>query len=1059
MDVKGKWFMRLAGTVLAGYAAVMGYSLMAEESSSFALMKDGKPNCSIVVDPNGARSARFGACELQWHIKRMTGADIPIVTAPEPQTQGFLIYVGDSPALKAVEGFSSESFKSQEYVVSVKPGRIVLAGKDSDDKGAFTYNMDDPLKMTGIPDLWVSNGSLYAVYDFLERSCGVRWFNQTESGTFIPDTENLSVPCGELRRTPAFIYRNACYSARPNSHDSYNQYVALWKSDAPEYKEWDSMAYSGLRGKYTDDRQYTNARGNLAHLYLLRSRCGGERIDCNHSFYGYYDRFWEQNPKRPGVFEGSRPEYFAQGYDPKAQPPNLCYTNQALIKQVAKDAADYYDGKKSGQELSISWCPKLPNPFPLEPMDCTGYCKCDNCAKFLKAKERTGDSDYWFTFVNNVSKELKKTHPDASLITLAYSTHSKLPSFELEPNINVQYCFGANRMPYGTFEYESGLAGLAEWAKEKKISGRQLGLWLYYCYPLEGARNGGFNCFPAFFAHTIAKQMKLFQNYGIYGMFHCGYGQEVEAYVTFRLMNDPSLDIDTLLEEYFMRMYGKAAEPMRQMYLEMEKIYCDPLLRPKERVGGPALNWGCLGTSERMEKWGGLLAEADKLADTGVVRQRLALFRKGTWDYMKEGLAKYLKSRTSKTTTSFGVCCPFVLGEAPNGDLKKVDWRDTQEFDGFNGGLKDDGDISLRKISGKMAHDGKWLYLALAEDAPGGKPSPGDTWEILLPDRQSDTSYNLFIDSSGKITGRTVKYGGIPQEWREHGASALTKAVDNHRETLLALPIPVERLDKNGALFMNCRRNHATGEDSPVWVATGGDFESGKTGVFIYFDKAPVVQSAAAPSKKPIMDWDFSGTGRIARDRSSHGNDGIIVGTVNRVNNGVEFTDGDQYVEAASLKGRLPEKYTLSFWLMYPKANHAGGMPILSLESFRVLFVAVPYQKILINWKDSGGKVVGRGPTGVELTPRIWHMLTLVNDGDNVVVYENGRSRISFKSNELPFPGPDAVLRFGGEPKNPAWKTFLGTLRHIQLYDRSLPPEEVLSKYQAEFPEYRANPK
>ena len=464
MDAKGKWFMRMVGTVLIGCITLMLGNLAAGESPSVILTKDGKADCSIVVDPNGAKSARFGASELQWHIKKMTGAEIPIVSAPESQAKGYLIYVGDSPALKSAEGFSTADFKAQEYIVSVKPGRIILAGKDSDDKGAFTYNMDDPAKIAGIPDLWKSNGSLYAVYDFLERHCEVRWFNQTESGTFIPNIKNLSIVCGELRRMPAFIYRNACYPSNPKSSDSYNHYISLWKSDTPQYKEWDAMAYPSLHGKYADDKQYTNARGNLTALYLLRNRCGGERMDCNHSFYGYYDRFWEKNPKKPEVFEGSRPEYFAKGYDPKSLPPNLCYTNPALIKQVAKDAVEYYDGKKTGQELSIFYCPTLPNPFPVEPMDGGGFCKCDNFAKLIKTQEERGragiHSDYFFNFVNEVCKELRKTHPDKSVITLAYMTHAGVPSFKLDPAVNVQYCFTSNRLPYD-ISYESQLATLA----------------------------------------------------------------------------------------------------------------------------------------------------------------------------------------------------------------------------------------------------------------------------------------------------------------------------------------------------------------------------------------------------------------------------------------------------------------------------------------------------------------------------------------------------------------------------------------------------------------------
>ena len=73
---------------------------------------------------------------------------------------------------------------------------------------------------------------------------------------------------------------------------------------------------------------------------------------------------------------------FAKGYEGK--PDQLCYTSRELIEQLAQDARDYYDGKKTGAELGIFWQPRLPNPFPVEPMDNSFFCKCPECQKFFK---------------------------------------------------------------------------------------------------------------------------------------------------------------------------------------------------------------------------------------------------------------------------------------------------------------------------------------------------------------------------------------------------------------------------------------------------------------------------------------------------------------------------------------------------------------------------------------------------------------------------------------------------------------------------------------------------
>ena len=43
------------------------------------------------------------------------------------------------------------------------------------------------------PGIWDEQGTMYAVYDFLERYCNVRWFTPTEFGTDCPRQATLTV--------------------------------------------------------------------------------------------------------------------------------------------------------------------------------------------------------------------------------------------------------------------------------------------------------------------------------------------------------------------------------------------------------------------------------------------------------------------------------------------------------------------------------------------------------------------------------------------------------------------------------------------------------------------------------------------------------------------------------------------------------------------------------------------------------------------------------------------------------------------------------------------------
>jgi len=817
----------LTGAVVA-LCAVTGLAQNKESTmNDLAIVKDGKPMASIIVAAEPTSSAALAAEELRSFVKKITGAELPLVT-DTAKADGIKIYVGENPDLEKL-GVATADFRTQEYVVKILPDTIILAGKDSDKRGKLAYDLDDPLKMSGLPDRWDSNGTLYAVYDFLEKYCGVRFFNQTEFGTVLPETKTLRVKTGDIRRRPAFSYRDVPGGGIGDnpSASRYDSYVGLW-NDGKELAEWDAMAYPSLHKKYPNQAQYEGAGRNILRLYLLRNRAGGDINRCNHSFYGFYDRFWAKNPKCPDKFVEKRVDYFAKGYDASAIPPQLCYTDEGLVKQIAQDAAEYYDGKKTGVELGIFWNPRLPNLFPVEPMDNSAFCKCPKCQALIK-EGKGEDSYYFFKFVDAVAKELKKTHPDRKIMALAYGSHARLPSFQLDPSVAVQYCMTSNRSPFGEY-YESQLKELQVWAKEKKESGRDFYMWLYYCWPVETAQNGKYHCFPGFFAHAIGDQMKKFHEYGVEGFFHCGYGQEVEAYVTFRLMDDPSLDVDQLLEEYFRQLYGKAADPMKLMYLEMEKTYCDQALRPKERLSGPELNWGCLGTPERMEKWGGLLAEADKSADTDAVKQRLALFRKGTWDYMTAGLNRYLIRKKTPIPTVRAMEIP-----AAGGIPEKADWTKAAELGGtwFDRG---GGNPSARKFSGKVCHDDKYLYLEVTDNCDSGKlvtssdVYPFDDWEVFiarqraLPYRQYavSPSANLKASSHGEVNWRM----NVPMD------DTRVKAVSDRSRpdawtVRMAFPLDSmlsEKVGKGDKIYMNILRVSSpeitgSGFGIDTWVA------------------------------------------------------------------------------------------------------------------------------------------------------------------------------------------------------------------------------------------------
>lgn len=746
----------MSRTVMAGIGTMaasvfLGGASAAVGAGAVELVESGTPKAVIVLAASPTRVAEFAALELQHHIRLTTGATLPVVKADRLPERTWIL-VGAHPEAERM-GVDPSALAFEEYVVRfVAPAGVILAGRDCPDTGDIVYDMADLASAKGWPGFWDERGTLHAVYDFLERFCGVLWLNQTELGTVVAVSDTLEVSGRDLRRAPAFRYRDAL-AALGDSPQRYDEYVNLWPWYAPELDEWAAAAYPSLREQYPNDQRFLAARGNMARLFCLRRRNGGEICRCNHSLYGYYDRFWEKSPGRPELFVGRRPGMFAKGYEGK--PPQLCYTSPELIQQVAQDARDYYDGKSSGAEQGIFWRPALPNLFPVEPMDNSSFCTCARCQAFF-GEDTAGKglyskgthSGYFFNFVNEVAKELGTTHPGRKVVTLAYMTHAYLPDFAMEPNVAVQFCFTANRAPYSP-NYAHEMDILRAWAE--KGGERPLYLWLYYTFPRERAVNGKYRCFPGFFAHTIEDQFRLFRRYGVLGMFHCGYGQEVEAYVTFKMMDDPSLDVDDLLDQYFNGLYGRAARPLKKLYLEIEKTFSDPKLRPKERVSGPELNWGCLGTEERMDRYGKLVARARELASTERERGNLGLFEKAVWQYMVAGREQYT-TRMSAPIPS--LTAPRVA--AAGGDTSRVQWQHAADMGGTwfqRGGDKP----SPRRFGGRLAHDGGFLYIELSDPCDTSKLEtssmvfPFDDWEVFLAGQRAVPYRQYAVSPTGLL--------------------------------------------------------------------------------------------------------------------------------------------------------------------------------------------------------------------------------------------------------------------------------------------------------------------
>ncbi|MGL6226559.1 MAG: DUF4838 domain-containing protein [Thermoguttaceae bacterium] len=593
---------------------------------------DPSDSLIIVTAEKPSPAAQLSALELQNYLGKMTGKTIAIVPDSE-QVRGKFISVGDTKLSRAA-GYDPAQLKRFEYVLDIRNDQIYLLGQDDSetkDGTEYDYNKVNGLegeKKIVFPGLYERKETTRAAYDLLER-LGVRFYGPRFDNVLWDVKENLTLPNGVTKREPFLKYTNGFVWTTP-----LNTFPYGYKSEHDATQD--------------------------VRLFNLRLRAGGIPWYINHT-YGhlkYKERFPQSEPKeRSPFFERVAPEFYPPTGSKSHQ---FCYTSEALADQVAKDAADFFDGKRFQDEKVWALIPGT-NYFSVVPEDCGNFCTCEKCQALLKAGEgqfiegkfNDGRSSlYVFNFANMVAKRLKKTHPDKYVAVLAYENYYWMPKdFEFESNIAVVPCmqvcsFWDQNIKMDDMKWYGVYARLV---KRGKLG--PLYVWNYYHHPEEIGLVSGFNVFPQFSSHMIDTTIKKYASDGVLqGIFHCGSTSQPDMYLTLKLYDDPQLDMDRELNEYFTRYFGKAAGPMREFYDLIEDWTTNPDQRINIRyVDYQRTLYEFIATPDRLLQLQDLISRAKMLEPTGIIRDRIDAWDRAYMQYIWLGRAQYQKKQEERT--------------------------------------------------------------------------------------------------------------------------------------------------------------------------------------------------------------------------------------------------------------------------------------------------------------------------------------------------------------------------------------------------------------------------
>lgn len=719
------------------------------------LVQDGVPQCVIVVASNPIRSTCFAAYELQQHVQKITGAKLPIIREGD-FTNGFPIYVGQSQKVRDL-GLKDHAMGYETYAVKFFPDCIVLTGPIDDGN---VVPMGESVEVTKPSEnLWMQRGPLYAVYDFLEKDCDVRWYTPGDIGTIYPTMKTLTVKPMDYIRQPAVKGRQSGWGAG-----------------------------FGMWGETSQDD---------VKLFYLRNKEGGSMNHgfC-HSFEGFPARFSHADSSHPELFERDEPDFFSrdQGVG------QMCFSSTGLLAQTIQDARHFFDTGELKYRSAGGG-----DVYEIVPRDTGINCTCEKCKALLGASSGSFNSGksstiFW-TFANNVANAIAQSHPGKYIGCLAYLDYAVPPEgMTIASNIYVGPALGTRTWINGGGE---DMALYKGWVKA--APGRVRSMWLYPCFPNESTSTRGYHCFPALMPHNLADQMKMFTSDGVLSFNMCGSWELLECYLSLKYQDDPNRDTEAFISEFFTRFYGAAAEPMKKLYLGIEAAYWDPKNYPNGQYScDQSVCWGTLGSTERMTKWQGYMDEAKQLASSDAEKKRVATFENSLWKFMKEGKADWEFKKDSAADVEKLKSLPppsatiARVDVAPDGDINKVDWSKVEKLkinranDGFPS--KD------RNADLQMAHDGVNFYIHLHENGDASQFKNdgwffGHRWELFYgPSRTGDQNTNATYRQVALHVGSKMDV------WRED--SLYTGVVYSSENNALGwdmkLTIPLAQINDHG---------------------------------------------------------------------------------------------------------------------------------------------------------------------------------------------------------------------------------------------------------------------
>ena len=465
------------------------------------------PFKSIVLPAVPSAAELAAAEELKLHLEPVAGCKA-VISKENAKFAVPAVYLGNTQ-------FSQKS-NSRCQISGRDAWRIKRVGRD--------------LVITGTPAV----GTLYGVYEFLEKYCGILWLDQYY--THFPVKGTVRIPSKlDVSGKPAFAYRGI--------FTTFNEGPGRVR-----------FLIRNRENLFFEDRQAQKelARWGFAPVFGSPG--------CQDTLWQYVKQWPEKGMEACYSLNSSGQRVRAVGY---TGPGQVCYTNLKTRQQFIAQLKNFIaaDRKKAGKEYPKLYC--------IIQNDVDERCECPGC---LAAEKKYGAyAGVLLEFVNAVAQEIQKSYPDVLIQTDAYM-NTELPpvrGIRAAENVRVRFTpFSWKKNRYDSMRPLNmpGNRQADDCQKWSRIA--RIHIWDYWVlFGSTAGNNAG--VIPIL---AMVENHRLYKKCGSEYVFsECEYPDRssfhpLRVWLGYQIKLDPDQPPEALVEKFFKGYYGKAASPMHKLY-------------------------------------------------------------------------------------------------------------------------------------------------------------------------------------------------------------------------------------------------------------------------------------------------------------------------------------------------------------------------------------------------------------------------------------------------------------------------------------------------------------